>query len=52
MHLISTESKMLNSIPKILKNLITYQKLFNKILGFGEEFLWELVLQLYYFLEY
>lgn len=31
---------------------MTYQKLFDEILGFGEEFLWEFILQLYYFLEY
>lgn len=31
---------------------MTYQKQFNKILGFGEEFLWEFILQLYYLLEY
>lgn len=31
---------------------MTYQKAFNKILSFGEEFLWEFILQLYYFLEY
>lgn len=31
---------------------MTYQKPFNKILSFGEEFLWEFILQLYYFLEY
>lgn len=30
---------------------LTYQKLLDKILGFGKELLWKLILQLYYFLE-
>lgn len=34
------------------KYWMTYQKLSDKIHGFGEEFLWELIFQLYYFLEY
>lgn len=31
---------------------MTYQKLFDKILGSWEEFLWEFILQLYDLLEY
>lgn len=30
---------------------LTYQKLRDKILGFGKKLLWELILQFYYFLE-
>lgn len=33
-------------------HMMTYQKLFDKILGSWEEFLWEFILQLYDLLEY
>lgn len=51
-HVLVLHHKIPVNISNTWMLLTTYQELFNKILGFGKEFLWKFIFQLYYLLEY